>query len=420
MELVKLVWTLVTANRGKVEGVLDLGAGDARFATHGRFLRYDGWELDGTKIPSAEKLPLGATVHHRCVLEAGSSADCIVGNPPYIRSQDLALRWRERASKRIQELVSVYPDGRSNAYLYFAWLAVGLCTPDGLIALVLPLDWIVRPSAAGFREFLTSQGWSVKVYELAGTQELFPEVKTSATVTLIDKSKRGNGIEVFSAVQDSDSAWRIGDRPKNPSFLPFEKASHELRASRGFSSGSQRTFLLTEEEREGAGISRRHCQRAVASLRGISSSLADLDLGAFEQNYVRAGRRCWLLKTWLDPLPSSLVDWLELTPKAIRMNRTCASREDWRVFSRPATPDILYGSGFRGARPPFLANSAGAVHVGSVHGIVGVKDLVEQGRLLRYLRSLSLERQVLEHARGLLKLEVRQVNGLLNRFAERR
>jgi hypothetical protein len=73
------------------------------------------------------------------------------------------------------------------------------------------------------------------------------------------------------------------------------------------------------------------------------------------------------------------------------------------------------GSGFTSFGPKVLINEVGAVAVGSVYGIHS--DAAFKVRAVRsQLRSMNFERRVVAHAKQLKKIEVRQLNGILNSF----
>src|SRR4051812_38116620 len=63
--VVRLVWKLVHGRRDKIRKVIDFGAGDGRFASHGRYKEYLGYEIDPSRRVIA-RMPKGARVLHKC------------------------------------------------------------------------------------------------------------------------------------------------------------------------------------------------------------------------------------------------------------------------------------------------------------------------------------------------------------------
>ena len=99
-DVVSLFWQIAHRYRHRFSSVLDLGAGDGRFALGGgRFEEYIGVEIDKRRKPTAD-LPRQASIRYECAFrhERAGYAAC-VGNPPYVRHHDLDPGWRDRIAK---------------------------------------------------------------------------------------------------------------------------------------------------------------------------------------------------------------------------------------------------------------------------------------------------------------------------------
>src|SRR5438093_743317 len=70
----------------------------------------------------------------------------------------------------------------------FLWLGFMKTSGQGMIALVIPYEWVSRPSAEPIRSFIQGKRWDVDVYRLH--EPVFDGVLTTASITIIDK--RGN------------------------------------------------------------------------------------------------------------------------------------------------------------------------------------------------------------------------------------
>ena len=118
-ELVHATWAHVDLLRSKVGKVLDLGAGDARFAFGGRYSEYVGYEIDADRCTGV-RLPVNAKLLNRCAFSDDvDDADVCIGNPPFVRNQDLPAGWREQASKGLQRRLGINVSGLANAWQYF-------------------------------------------------------------------------------------------------------------------------------------------------------------------------------------------------------------------------------------------------------------------------------------------------------------
>jgi hypothetical protein len=409
------MWKLIRDYRTDIGKVCDLGAGDGRFARGGSYERYVGLELDPARNASTS-LPRNAAIVTKCAFEEQQTYDLVMGNPPYIRHHDLSTEWRARAAARIATDVDVIVDGRSNAYVYFFWLSLALAKSDGLCALLIPSDWTYRPSATGLRKLLDERGWAVDVHRLDTGTRVFPGVLTTATITIVDKASTAGSLTFYDRTgRSAKYAWahRSGPTARGGKPLSYEDRGR-IYASRGFSSGAQQVFLLTEEERRAAGILRAACVPALPSLRGIPSNCRTMTKAVFEKYVVKKGKRCWLLRT--DPLTPTVSRWLRGVPPHVKRNSTCSARTPWYAYELPEIPCILYASGFRGKRPKILRNEFRVRAVGAVHGVFGLQMSSHRvSSLTTYLRGTDFDHGVMAHAGGLRKIDVRQMNGILNR-----
>src|SRR5690349_9422628 len=96
-QVVSLFWRLLRKYRKqRLDRVIDLGAGDGRFARGGQYRRYDGVEID--RAPAGRRrppLPPGARVHRKCAFRFEPDGyDAAIGNPPYVRHHDIETKWR--------------------------------------------------------------------------------------------------------------------------------------------------------------------------------------------------------------------------------------------------------------------------------------------------------------------------------------
>ena len=65
MDVVGLFWKLTHMSRRRLKTVLDLGAGDCRFANGGKFDKYVGIEIDAGRAASAQ-LPKNGRIEPVC------------------------------------------------------------------------------------------------------------------------------------------------------------------------------------------------------------------------------------------------------------------------------------------------------------------------------------------------------------------
>jgi hypothetical protein len=79
----------------------------------------------------------------------------------------------------------------------------------------------------------------------------------------------------------------------------------------------------------------------------------------------------------------------------------------------------LAATGFTSYGPKILLNDVGAYAVGSVCGVHTQKRKVNFRRLRKFLAKIDFEKRVVAHSGALKKIEIRQLNTVLNRFSAR-
>jgi len=414
-EVVRSIWTHVKKHRPREIGkVLDLGAGDGRFARHGSYRWYIGYEIDDTKYADVA-LPTGATLVNECAFSHSTAdADVCVGNPPFVRNQDIPTGWREHAHGEVLRRTGVAVPGLANAWQYFFLNALACLKADGLAALVVPFEWVSRPSARALRAYIRDQGWSVSVYRLREAQ--FTPVLTTASITVVDKAENDGKWEYYEETETGENRRMpspTGSEVGMLKYLPATDLPETIpKARRGLSPGTQRALTLREEQREQHSLKEgRDVVRCVTSLRHLDANAPELDQEAFSTHYLKAGHRCWLIRT--DKQPSSaLKAYLKSVPEEQQQTKTCQARDEWWRFTMPGTPSMLFAQGFRGKFPKVVRNSAGAHAVGGVCGIYDATDdqiLYVTGGM----DGLDLRTRVVPYSSGFHKIEINQINALL-------
>jgi hypothetical protein len=416
-DVVSAVWEQVLKRRRSVGTVVDFGAGDGRFSYSGTYSEYIGYEIDASRCQGAT-LPAHATLLNRCAFaDTVSDADLCLGNPPYVRNQDLPLGWRRRAASVVKARTGVKVSGLANAWQYFALLALASTKKDGLVALVIPYEWVSRPSARALRVYIESNGWEVAAYRLR--DETFRQVLTTSSITIIDKRKRSAKWLFFSEADRHTYEALASAAGGKAGVVPYasrtQTADSRVQVKRGLSPGTQEVLTLTEGERVRAGLKvDLDVVPCITSLRAIGAECRVLSESVFRKCLRNTGAKCWLIRT--DRKPSvRLLAYLHSVPRERYQTSTCTSRETWWQFHMPTAARALIASGFRGQRPKAVVNGVGAIAVGSVSAVFG---LSRQGavRLVESLRSIRVASRIVAHSNGMLKLEIGQLNTVIQRL----
>lgn len=414
-DVVALVWALAKKARHgrKFESVLDLGAGDARFArAQTAFGRYLGVEVDQRRASYAG-LPRNAQIVTGDALAWNVSGyDLCIGNPPYIRHHHLDSNWQEKACERVQRESGVSLKRTANVYILFLIQALLRTHERGLVAQLVPFEWVSRPSASELRAFIKKHGWQVSVYRF--NSDIFPRVLTTASVTIIDKRQR-NGEWLFGEIGRNGDIRRIKmPTGSSASVLPYAGRNDAIHALRGLSPGGQDIFVLTEEERLHFSLKRqRDVVPCVTSLRNMALDDTELDMHLFAQRYVARGARCWLIRSDRENRSVELQDYLKSVGNRWNQYSTCTTRPDWARYRPHPAPTLLFSSGFVGKTPKVVVNKVGAIAVGPVYGVISKLKAGSPAKIADRLRKFAFDRRVVHHSNNLRKLEVRQLNSVL-------
>lgn len=130
----------------------------------------------------------------------------IVGNPPYVRIQNLELEYR----KFIKENFIFCSKGNTDIYIAFYERSINLLDISGKCCFVTPNSYLFNKCALDFRTYLKSNKLLVKIINYDDVQ-LFDNVTTYCAITLIDKSQSKNEFEYIKNNAITNISYNILD-----------------------------------------------------------------------------------------------------------------------------------------------------------------------------------------------------------------
>jgi len=116
-------------------------------------------------------------------------ADLVVGNPPYIRLEDVSM-------ERMAWYRNMYPTMRGRADLYIAFYEAALrqLNPGGLCTFICADRWMLNQYGADLRQLITSSYGVETVIEMHDAEPFADDVAAYPAVTVIRRSSQGGAV----------------------------------------------------------------------------------------------------------------------------------------------------------------------------------------------------------------------------------
>lgn len=151
-------------------------------------------------------------------------ADFVVGNPPYIRLEEIPAEKAQFYRSSFKETMR----GRADLYVAFYEAALIQLKPGGVCAYICADRWLLNDYGSALRNFITTKGFAVKfVIEMHDVDAFESEVDAYPAITVIARDTQGPVI-VAKALPGIEIAAR--DRVVN--LITGGRSNPEVRASR--------------------------------------------------------------------------------------------------------------------------------------------------------------------------------------------
>jgi len=161
-------------NRGRA---LEPSAGDGVFF---ELLKERHRDCVGIEI-DPRVAPPGAEIRDFFDYPLTEQFETIVGNPPYVRFQDVAVDTRKRLKSRLF-------DARSNLFLFFIEKCVRHLKPGGELVFIVPREFIKLTAARKLNAWLYEQGSITHFYETGDTR-IFGEHTPNCAIFRFEKGR---------------------------------------------------------------------------------------------------------------------------------------------------------------------------------------------------------------------------------------
>lgn len=107
--------------------------------------------------------------------------DCIIGNPPYVRYQDISI-----STKMLLKSYSKLFNSRSNLYLFFIYKCILHLQEGGELIFITPRDFLKSTSSVCLNEFLFHQGSITHFIDL-GDKKIFDNAQPNCAIWRFEK-----------------------------------------------------------------------------------------------------------------------------------------------------------------------------------------------------------------------------------------
>jgi len=124
-------------------------------------------------------------------LEQTESFDAIVGNPPYVRIQNM-VKYQAEEIKYYQSSISGFTVAETDTfdkYYLFIQRAINLLNPNGVLGYIVPNKFFIVKGGKALRGFISSHSSLYKIIHFGVTQ-VFPNRSTYTAILILDKKSR--------------------------------------------------------------------------------------------------------------------------------------------------------------------------------------------------------------------------------------
>jgi hypothetical protein len=152
----------------------------------------------------------GRLLDSQALKERGRSGfDCIIGNPPYIRVQELN-KWAAEECEFYKSKYESAKKGNFDIYVVFTERALQLLAPDGLLGFIMPHKFWQAQYGAGIRK-LIADGKHLKAIVDFGDQQVFKGATTYTAIHVLSRDAGKNGVDYAKVVELDDGRGQCSD-----------------------------------------------------------------------------------------------------------------------------------------------------------------------------------------------------------------
>ncbi len=262
-----------------------------------------GIEIDPQFAEAAERLwgpfGLGVTVGDFTRLDpppAGSRANLILANPPYVRHHHLGLDEKRRLKKRVKDRLGIEVSGLAGLYAHFLLLADAWLEEGGLAAWLIPSEFMDVNYGSALRGYLTGRVRLRQIHRFRPADVQFGDALVTSAVVVFEKAppdeagtvrmSLGGSLDDPEVVEDvaigdlrAARKWTNFPRAIGPAIVARSATTlgDLFSIRRGLVTGSNEFFILPRDEAISRGLPAQFLRPILPGPRHIVESVIEGD-----------------------------------------------------------------------------------------------------------------------------------------------
>jgi hypothetical protein len=149
------------------------------------------------------------------IFEQRKGFDCIIGNPPYIRVQELN-KWAPEECEFYKTNYKAAAQGNYDIYVVFVEKGLSLLAPGGLLGLICPRKFWQATYGKGIREIVAKGRYLRSIVDFSD-QQVFRGATTYTAIHILGKRGAGDAVDYcrIDKLIDGDAQCRAIDAPRS-------------------------------------------------------------------------------------------------------------------------------------------------------------------------------------------------------------
>jgi SAM-dependent methyltransferase len=369
--------------------------------------------------------------------------DAVIANPPYSRHQAIPSERKRKIHEHLEEHLGVQVSRLAGLHVLFFLRAVEVLRDGGRLAFITPLPWLDVNYGLAVKRYVLARAHVDGLVIFDDRARVFPDVKTTATITLLTKGDRAAAndqptrivrlasanppvSEVIAALTGRPSSVKAElvtlDINEHWSTRPAVKRRtrgkplHELaRVRRGVATGCKTFYVISEQLRIEHGLAKEDLRACIATPKVVPN--LEMTMTMIEQLPITTRR--WILDTRhpnAEQRDDALGVYLRLGRTKYGADRSYLAehRHPWYGLEQRGSCPILF-TYMNKDRPRFIRNRAGATALNNFL-IIEPHDDVDADLLWRALNKpamlVQLEQSRRPYGGGMWKLERHELDQL--------